>query len=108
MLNQAVLVGRIVNDPELKDTEKGKVANITIAVPRSFKNANGEYDTDFIPVILNGSIATNTMEYCKKGDVIGVKGRIQRFEKDFTANGFPILELVAEKVTFLSSSHKED
>ena len=47
MLNQAVLIGRIVRDPELKDTEKGKVTNITLAVPRSFKNTNGEYDTDF-------------------------------------------------------------
>ena len=47
MLNQAVLVGRIVQEPELKDTEKGKVTNITLAVPRSFKNSNGEYDTDF-------------------------------------------------------------
>ena len=48
MLNQAVLVGRIVKDPEVKDTDKGKVANVTLAVPRSFKNMNGEYDTDFI------------------------------------------------------------
>lgn len=47
MLNQAVLIGRIVQEPELKDTEKGKVANITLAVPRTFKNMNGEYDTDF-------------------------------------------------------------
>ena len=49
VLNQAVLIGRIVKDPELKNTEKGNVANITLAVPRSFKNQNGEYDTDFIP-----------------------------------------------------------
>ena len=49
MLNQAVLVGRIVKEPELKITESGKkVSNITLAVPRSFKNSNGEYDTDFI------------------------------------------------------------
>lgn len=47
MLNQAVLVGRIVKEPEIKETERGKVSNITLAVPRSFKNSNGEYDTDF-------------------------------------------------------------
>lgn len=47
MLNQAVLVGRIVQEPEIKETEKGKVSNITLAVPRCFKNSNGEYDTDF-------------------------------------------------------------
>lgn len=48
MLNQAVLVGRLVKDPELHETESGnKVTSITLAVPRNFKNVNGEYDTDF-------------------------------------------------------------
>lgn len=97
MLNQLVLVGRLTDDVK-KEEER---AVITLAVSRSYKNANGEYDTDLIPVILNGSIATNTMEYCKKGDVIGVKGRVTRLENEE-------LSIVAEKVTFLSSTHKED
>lgn len=51
MLNQTVLVGRLVKDPELRETDNGnKVTNITLAVPRSYKNINGEYDTDFIPL----------------------------------------------------------
>lgn len=48
-MNQSLIIGRIVNDPELKETEKGKVSNITLAVQRPFKNANGEYETDFFP-----------------------------------------------------------
>ena len=53
MLNQVVLVGRLVRDPELRETEEGKkVTNITIAVPRSYKNIDGEYDTDFIDCTL--------------------------------------------------------
>ena len=48
MLNQLIVIGRLVKDPELKKTETGKnVANITLAVPRSYKNQEGEYDTDF-------------------------------------------------------------
>ena len=48
MLNQTVIVGRIVKDPELKETDSGKkVTNITLAVPRSFKNMNEEYETDY-------------------------------------------------------------
>ena len=48
MLNQAVLVSRIVKEPELNETSNGtKVTNLTLAVPRSYKNNNGEYDTDF-------------------------------------------------------------
>lgn len=48
MLNHTVIVGRLVNSPTVYETENGnKVTNITLAVPRSFKNMNGEYDTDF-------------------------------------------------------------
>lgn len=67
MLNQTVIVGRLIKDPELNETENGnKVTNITLAVPRSFKNVNGEYDTDFISCVLWKGIAENTVEYCKK------------------------------------------
>lgn len=101
MLNQTVLVGRLVSDPQINETEDNrKVATITLAIPRSYKNVNGEYDTDFIPCILWNGIAENTTNYCKKGDVVGVKGRIQIREDK--------IEIVAEKVTFLSSKPKED
>ena len=53
MLNQIVLVGRLVKDPVLKETEQGKKRSFTtLAIPRSFKNAEGSYDTDFIDCIL--------------------------------------------------------
>ncbi|MDD4376433.1 MAG: single-stranded DNA-binding protein, partial [Clostridia bacterium] len=68
-----VVVGRIVKDPELKETESGrKVTNITLAVPRSFKNINGEYETDFIPCVLWKGVAETTTAYCKKGDLVGI------------------------------------
>ena len=108
MLNQAVLVGRIVREPELKETEKGNVTNITLAVPRSFKNSNGEYDTDFISCVLWKGVAENTVEYCKKGDLVGIKGRIQTRDielEDETHRKY--VEVVAEKVTFLSSKRPE-
>lgn len=72
MLNQVVFVGRLVRDPELKESEGGnKFTNITVAVPRSYKNVDGEYDTDFIDCRLWTGVAENTAEYCKKGDLIG-------------------------------------
>lgn len=104
MLNQVVFVGRITKDPEVIETENGnKVSNITLAVPRSFKNAEGEYETDFIPVTLWRDIAANTAEYVQKGDLVGIKGRMQSdsFEKDGQKEFR--LKIVAEKVTFLSS-----
>ena len=100
MINQIVLVGRLVSDPQINETENGaKECNITLAVPRSYKNSEGIYETDFIPVKLYEGIAENTAEYCKKGDLIGIKGRIQTKQEEDKN----ITEIVAERVTFLSS-----
>lgn len=110
MLNQIVLVGRLVRDLEVKNLEEGKkVANLTLAVPRSFKNADGEYETDFINCTLWDNIATNTSEYCNKGDIIGIKGRLQTstIEKENGEKEYKT-EVIAEKVTFLSSRKSED
>ena len=85
MLNQLVIIGRLTKEPKLKKTENGKkVSNITLAVPRSYKNVNGQYDTDFIDCVLWKGISENTVEYCKKGDIVGIKGRIEKnsYEKD--------------------------
>lgn len=105
MLNQTVLVGRLVRDPELYETESGnKVTNITLAVPRSYKNSNGEYDTDYINCVLWKGIAESASEYCHKGDLLGIKGRIQTRTVDLDDETRKnITEVVAEKVTYLSS-----
>lgn len=108
MLNQTVLVGRLVKDPELRETENGnKVTNITLAVPRSYKNSNGEYETDFISCVLWKGIAENTVEYVKKGDLIGVKGRLNTRNFEVEDEKRYVMEVVAEKVTFLSSKREE-
>lgn len=107
ILNQTVIVGRIVRDPELRETENGnKITNITLAVPRSFKNVNGEYETDFISCVLWKGVAENVVEYCKKGDLVGLKGRIQTRTIEVEDNKKQVMEVVAEKVTFLSSKAK--
>ena len=109
MLNQVVMVGRLTKDPEVVETENGnKVSNIAIAVPRNYKNEDGVYETDFIEVTMWNSIAENTAEYCHKGDIVGVKGRIQvdNYEKDGEKKS--VQKVIAEKLTFLSSKAKEE
>lgn len=102
MLNQVVMVGRLTSDPEINEVENDrKVATITLAVQRSYKNAEGVYETDFIKCTLWNGIAENTAEYCKKGDVVGVKGRLQCLSGNE-------LQVVAEKISFLSSRKEED
>ena len=109
MLNQTVIVGRLVSDPELRETDNGnKVTNVTIAIPRSFKNINGEYDTDFVSCVLWKGIAESTANYCKKGDLVGVKGRLQTREYETDNEKRKVVELVAEKVTFLSGAKAKD
>ena len=110
MLNQAIIVGRLVQNPELHETENGKkVTNITLAVPRSYKNAEGVYDTDFISCVLWQGVAESTVEYIKKGDLLGIKGRIQtRSYETEDETKRRVVEIVADKVTFLSSNRKAD
>lgn len=106
MLNQVVLVGRLVKNPELQITDNGKkVTTITLAVPRGYKNSNGEYDTDFLDCTLWTNVAENTTEYCQSGDMIGVKGRIQtRVIESDDGTRKKKTEIVADKVSFLASS----
>lgn len=109
MLNQVVLVGRLVRDPELKVSENGKnFTNITLAVPRSYKNQNAEYDTDFIDCRLWSVIADNAVEFCKKGDLLGVKGRIETRSYEEENEKKYLTEIIAEKITFLSSKKNEE
>lgn len=90
MLNQVVVVGRIYS------MENGE---LVMAVPRSFKNENGEYDTDYIEARLSKSIEENVSTYCEKGDLVGVKGRLE--------SSINKMQVIAEKVTFLSSRKKD-
>ena len=105
MSNLVVIVGRLVKKPILEENQNGKkVCNITLAVPRDFKNDEGIYETDFIKCTLCNVIAENTAEYCKKGDLVGVKGRLETsvYEKE-NGEKYRITSVVAEKVSFLSS-----
>ena len=106
MLNQVILVGRLVRTPELTLTESGRKKGIaTLAVNRGFKNQNGEYDTDFLDCTLWTGIAENTAEYCKTGDIIGIKGRLQtRLIDNDDGTKHKKMEIIADNVTFLSSS----
>ena len=105
MLNQTVLVGRITKTPELVETETGKkMVNLTLAVPRSYKNEKGEYDADFIDCTLWQGIAQTTTDYCKKGDLVGIKGHLQTNTLKIDGKSQHRTKVIAEKVTFLSSA----
>jgi single-strand DNA-binding protein len=108
MLNQVILVGRLVYDPELRTLEDGRtVTTITLAIQRGFKNSeSGEYDTDFLKCTLWSGIAENTVEYCKKGSTVGVKARLsQKYYEYEPGKSFSYPEIVAEKITFINTKN---
>lgn len=102
MLNQLTLVGRLVRNPEVTTSNDTKYSHITIAVPRSYKNVNGEYETDFIDCTLWRGIAESTAEYCKKGDLVSIRGRLQSsvYEKD--GKMVYKTDVIVEKISFLA------
>ncbi|MDD3478385.1 MAG: single-stranded DNA-binding protein [Candidatus Izemoplasmatales bacterium] len=110
MLNQVVLVGRLVSDPELRQTdEKRPVTTIRLAIQRPFKSGEtNDYETDFINCTLWAGIAEATVEHCHKGAIIGVKARLQ--QKDYLQDGkkiFSYPEVIAEKISFISKGKEE-
>ena len=77
-MNKVVLVGRVAKDVELRTTTSGKsVATFTLAVNREFKNAEGNYDADFIPCVAFEGKAETISKFVHKGDKFCVSGRIQ-------------------------------
>lgn len=97
-MNNTLVVGRLTEKPALN--KNSKKCSIMLAVPRNYKNYKGVYETDFIPVKLSGELAKTTCEYCQKGDVVAVRGRIARLSGED-------LEIIAEKVSFLATGHQE-
>ena len=110
MLNNVILVGRLTDNPEIVEVEENKkVTSVILAVNRNFKNAEGIYDTDFIRCILWNSVAANTTEYCRTGDVIGVKGRLQTSKyTDESGKMHYVTDVIAERVTFLSTNKRHE
>lgn len=105
MINNVVLVGRLVRDVDLKYTNSGKVAtNFTLAVNRDFKNEQGVNEADFISCAAFGKQAENMARFLGKGSLIGVEGRIStRSYQAKDGKTVYVTEVITSKVGFLES-----
>ena len=111
MTNAVILVGRITHDLELQEDKNGrKYVKIIIAVGRDYKNEDGMYDTDFIDCVLSGIVADNTCTFCRKGDIVGVKGRLETSIEvdDSGENKRKTMVVIADKISFLSSKKESE
>lgn len=108
MLNTVTIVGRIMNEPEVKNLDNGdKVTNVTLAIPRSYKNNEGEYEADLLYCEMSKGISSAVCDYCHNGDIVAVKGRLKTNSYETKdGNKYNSVVVEAEKVTFLSSKDK--
>ena len=105
MINSVCLVGRLTRDPELKYTGNNiAVASFSLAVNRTFKDANGEREADFINCVIWRQQAENLANWAKKGALIGITGRIQtRSYENQQGQRVYVTEVVAENFQMLES-----
>ena len=107
-MNKVVLVGRLTKDPEVKNTTTGKpVATFTVAVDRRFKNAEGQKEADFIPIVVWGKQAEIAGQYLSKGSQISLDGRLQVRSYDAQdGQRRYVTEVIANEINFLSSPNQ--
>lgn len=102
-MNKAIIMGRLTKDPDVKYTQTGKVVTqFTLAVDRQFKDANGNKETDFIPVVVWNKAAELVGNSCQKGHRLLVDGRLQIRSydaKDGTKRW--VTEVIANSVEFI-------
>lgn len=103
MINRATLVGRLTKDPEYRVTPSGvAVATFTLAINRTFTNANGEREADFINCVVFRRQAENVNKFLFKGNLSGVDGRLQsRSYENQEGRRVFVTEVVADNVHFL-------
>jgi len=110
MLNRVVLVGRLTKDPEYRVTPSGvAIASFTLAVNRTFTNAQGERQADFINCIVFRKQADNVNTYLHKGSLAGVDGRLQsRSYDNQEGRRVYVTEVVCESVQFLEPKNSRN
>lgn len=110
MINNTVLVGRMVRDAELKYTPNNQaVATFTLAVNRNFKSQSGEREADFINCVIWRQQAENLANLAKKGALIGITGRIQtRNYENQQGQRVYVTEVVADSFQLLEFNKQND
>ncbi|MGY3186475.1 single-stranded DNA-binding protein [Lysinibacillus sp. TE18511] len=102
MINRVVLVGRLTKDPELKYSTNGIAScKFQVAVNRTFQNQQGEREADFISCVAFRKQAENLANFIKKGNLIGLEGRIQTGSYEGQNGKVYTTDVVADSIRFL-------
>lgn len=96
MNNNVVLIGRINNDVEKIEMDDKTIYKLILNISRNFKNKDGIYETDLIPIEIINNVGKAVFDYCNRNDLIAVKGRIENKDN--------ALKIIAERISFLSTN----
>jgi len=103
MINECVLVGKVVREPEIRTTPKGNtIAHMLVEADRSFRNEDGSLSSDVFQVTLWKGIAEECASLCHPGSLVGIKGRLQATVFEKNDRTYYNCEVIAEKVSFIS------
>ncbi|HLJ60847.1 MAG TPA: single-stranded DNA-binding protein [bacterium] len=105
MLNRIHLIGRLTRDPELRYIANGHpMAQFTLAVDRDFRPAGGDREADFVHCVTWRKLAEQVGQYCVKGRLVAVEGRLQtRAYEAQDGSRRKMTEVVGDRVWFLDS-----
>lgn len=108
-MNKCVFIGNLTRDPEYQTTGSGvALCRFSIAVNRTYTNANGERETDFINIVTWRGLAENCSKYLFKGSKVCVVGSLQnRTYEDKDGNKRYATDIVAEDVEFISPKNTD-
>lgn len=101
-MNNLILVGRLFKQPKIIEENEHKCCYITLAINRNFKNEEGIYETDFIDIKVPYPMCDGVVDYCCKGDAIGVNGHIERLPECEN------MRIIAERINFISGGKNND
>ena len=110
-MNKVILMGRLTKDPEVRYTQTNNtlVASFSLAVNRRFAKQGEERQADFINVVAWSKTGEFVSKYFKKGQQVGVVGRIQtRTWDDEQGQKHYVTEVVAEETYFADSKRDGD
>lgn len=108
-MNRITVSGRLVNDPAVRYTPKGKiVCSLTLAVQRDYANSEGVYEADFIPIIFfekSAEIAGNNLS---KGKKILVDGQLKTRHYATDSGRKYVTEIIGKKFEYMYSKENDD
>ena len=107
-MNKVILTGNLTRDAEVFETKAGKsVCKFSIAVQRDFKDADGNFSTDFFNGVLWGDHAVKLAGYMTKGKKIAIDGKVQnRTYEDKDGYKRTVTEIFADHVELLTPREK--